>query len=77
MGNYVDAKTYVVAWMSFHDNTLKQEVITALNNCHALELSSQDLITLEDIHMHPTMDQLKDLAFDRDGLINVTEIKPA
>lgn len=75
MGTYADARTFVVAWMHLSEMDLQTEVITALNNFHAIELSSQDLVTLQDMHENPTLDQVKSLAFSRNGLITVKEIE--
>jgi hypothetical protein len=74
MGTYVNGKTFVVAWITWNDYILHQELITALNNMHALELSSQNLIELDDIHNFPTMSELEEIAFDSDGMISVIEV---
>ena len=75
MAQYRNTKAYVVSWLSFFDNEIHIEIIDALHEYHALELSNQDLINLWDMHELTDMQLLHDRAFDRDGVFSVLEIK--
>jgi len=75
MGDYLDSKQFMVAWMSLHENELHQEQVEGLHRMHALVESKQPFLTLEDTHKTPYWEDLMDLAFDQDGLISVKEIK--
>ena len=74
MGQYENPKTYVVAWISWFDHELHQEKVEALNEYHALEVSKQDMVSLQNMHEITNMQDLKQFAFDCDGMISVLEI---
>jgi len=75
MGDYLDSKQFMVAWVHLQDNELQQEQVEGLHRMHALVQSGQPFLTLEDTHRTPFWEDLMDLAFDRDGLVSVREIK--
>lgn len=75
MAEYKDAKTYVVAWINWFDHELHQEQVQALNDYHAIELANQDMISLENLHEFTNIQDLKQFAFDCDGMISVLEVK--
>lgn len=61
---------YVVAFISFHDNVLTQEIIEAESEFQAA-LTKMGESTFGD---EETLDDLKQLAFDCDSMISVFKI---
>jgi len=75
MGDYLDSKQFMVAWIGVHElGEIHQEQVEGLHRMHALVQSGQPYLTLEDTHRTPFWEDLMDLAFDRDGLVSVLEI---
>ena len=76
MAEYRDTKTFVVAWSECFDHILHQEIVQALHEYHAIELSKQDIFELDDLHKITKLNDLKLEAFYRGSRISVIEIKP-
>lgn len=66
-------KRYAVAYISFFDNILTQELVTSRCEYDALEalLESRGIEVYEDLK---TVEELKMLAFDCDCMISVIEV---
>ena len=76
MAEYRDAKTFVVSWMNFHNNSMHMQQVEALHEWHAMQESDQDVVADRQFHTCTTIEDLQDAAFKRGGLIAVLEIKP-
>ena len=64
---------FVIAYISFHDNVLTQEVVEAYNEYSALEgyLLSKGIEPYEEIK---SVEGLKSLCFDMDSMISAIKI---
>ena len=66
---------YVVAWINFFDNELQQQYVVADNEFQALLKSNQDVIDMSDPIVNTMgMEELKQFAFNCDGMISVYRI---
>ena len=74
MGEYLDSKQFMVAWLYIGDANIQQQQVEGLHRMHALVQSEQPFITLEDTHKVPYWDDLMLLAIKRSGFISVKEI---
>ncbi len=65
-------KTYVVAYVSFHDNNLQQEIVNANSSAEAMVMSSFihgfSFTSLDD-------ETIKNTIFNADALISAMEVK--
>ena len=76
MGQYENEKTYVVSWLTLFDNILYQKQVQALHVYHALELSDMGIFEAKEFHTVTNIYDLHDLAYDRDCIFSILEIKP-
>ena len=76
MSEYLDSKTYVVAWLTFFDNEIIQQQVKALHEYHALEISDCPIFEPNEYHTITNFADMHDAAFDRDYVFSVIEIKP-
>ena len=76
MGQYENEKTFVVAWMTLFDNILYQKQVEALHVYHALDLADTGIFDDKEFHTITNISDLHDLAYDRDCIFSVIEVKP-
>lgn len=65
-------KKFAISWISFHDNELKMKIVEAVCYESALEMAYH---ALTDVVYQDDDDEIKQAAFNCDGMIEALEIR--
>jgi len=67
-------RKFVVSWISFFDNIMHSEIVKATSDIDAVFKSSQDIVLLDEEFRSCEIEDIKQLFFDCDAMINTIEI---